>query len=144
MIYFQARLTEKKLQLVSMILSSTLLVFIPCTKINGQVFNVEYVMTVVTHSHPKDHIAYAEFNSLFGQGKTINKRHNIYILMHTHCCLHKVLDSIAHSSFQQILFMSLRHLDVCKVLSQLIKIEKIFAIDTDGTETNVVFADNLL
>ena len=40
--------------------------------------------------------------------------------------------------------MSLRHLDVCKVLSQLIKIEKIFAIDTDGTETNVVFADNLL
>ena len=90
-------------------MSSTLLLFIRCTKINGQVFNVEYVMTVVTHSHPKDHIAYAEFNSLFGQGKTINKRHNIYILMHTHCCLHKILDSIAH----------------------------------DGTETNVVFADNL-
>ena len=108
-------------------MSSTLLLFIRCTKINGQVFNVEYVMTVVTHSHPKDHIAYAEFNSLFGQGKTINKRHNIYILMHTHCCLHKVLDSIAHSSFQYILFMSLRHLDVFKVLSQLIKIEKIFA-----------------
>ena len=63
---------------------STLRLFILCTKINGQVFNVEYVMTVVTHSHPKDHIAYAEFNSLFGQGKTINKRHNIYILMHTH------------------------------------------------------------
>ena len=81
-------------------MSSTLLLLILCTKINGQVFNVEYVMTVVTHSHPKDHIAYAEFDFLFGQGKTINKRHNIYILMHTHCRLHKVLDSIAHSSFQ--------------------------------------------
>ena len=109
------------------VVSSTLLLLILCTKINGQVFNVEYVMTVVTHSHPKDHIAYAEFNSLFGQGKTINKRHNIYILMHTHCRLHKALDSIAHSSFQEILFMSLRYSDVYKVLSESIIIENIFS-----------------